>query len=90
MGFFCSFSECADTEQILEQQVLRARFLGSIFTSSQMRESIPGLLGEKRERYLCAVPSPLQDEVSLSFFAFSITQSLLPCHQDLPVSTVEV
>ena len=37
--FFCSFSECADTEQ-LERQVLRERFLGSIsiliFTSSQM------------------------------------------------------
>ena len=55
----CSFSECADTEQ-LEWQVLRARYLGSIFdfTSSQMWESNPGWLGEKRELYLCAMPSP--------------------------------
>ena len=56
---FCSFSECADTEQ-LEWQVLRARYLGSIFdfTSSQMWESNQGWLGEKRERFLCAMPSP--------------------------------
>ena len=57
-NFFCSFSECADTKQTLEQQDLRARFLGSIFTSSQMRESYLGRLGEKHERYLCATPSP--------------------------------
>ena len=56
--FFSSCSECADTEQILEQQVLRAIFLGSIFSSSQMRESNPGRLGEKRKLCLCAMPSP--------------------------------
>ena len=64
VDFFCSFSECADTEQ-LERQVLRARFLGliSIFTGSQMRESNLGQLGEKRERILCAMPSPPRAQV---------------------------
>ena len=57
--FVVVLSECGDTEQ-LEWQVLRARYLGSIFdfTSSQMWESNPGWLGEKRERFLCAMPSP--------------------------------
>ena len=58
-NFFCSFSDCADNEPIfLERQVLRARFLGLTFSSIQMRESNPRWLGEKRERYLCAMPSP--------------------------------
>ena len=63
--FFCSSSECADTEQILERQVLRARFMGSIFTSSQMQESNPGWLGEKRERYLFEIPSPQRDNIQM-------------------------
>ena len=49
--FFVIFSECAYTKQILEQKVLRARFLGSILiltSSSQMLESNPEWLGEKR------------------------------------------
>ena len=52
------FSKCIDTEQILERQVLRTRFLGSILiflTRSQMRESSLGRLGEKHECYLCAI-----------------------------------
>ena len=54
--FFLIFPECADTEQILERQVLRER-LGSIFY--QLTEELnPGRLGEKHERYLCAMPSP--------------------------------
>ena len=54
---FFSFSECTDTEQILNWQVLWARWVW-FFTSSQMQESNPGRLDEKRERYLCAMPSP--------------------------------
>ena len=57
IGSFCC--RCSDTKQILERQVRRARFLGSIFAGSQMQESNPGRLGEKCERYLCAMQSPI-------------------------------
>ena len=56
MDIFKIFPECPDTEQILEWQVLRER-LGSIFYQLT-EESNPVRLGEKRKRYLCAVPSP--------------------------------
>ena len=47
MDFFCSFSECPDTEQISEQQVLRARFLGliSIFYQQSDAGIEPGTAG---------------------------------------------
>ena len=63
---FCSIF---DTEQILRRQVLRARFVGSIliFTSRQMWESNLGRLGEKRKRYLCAMPSPILEEDVIRF-----------------------
>ena len=56
--FFSSFSELADTKQVLEWLVLRANFLGSIFPSRRMQESNQCQLGEKRQRYLCIMSSP--------------------------------
>ena len=53
MVFNFFFYECADIEQILEQQVLRKRV-----GFNQESDSNPGWLGGKREGYLCAVPSP--------------------------------
>ena len=55
---FGSFSECADTEQ-LRKAGSQSKIFGFDFdfTSSQMRESNPGWLGEKRKRFLCAMPS---------------------------------
>ena len=41
----------------LEWQVLRRRWLDTIFYQLT-EESNPGRLGEKREHYLCAMPSP--------------------------------
>ena len=78
--FFRSFSECADTKQILERQVLRARFLGLIlnYTSSQSRESNPGQLGEKRERYLCAILSPHYNRYGLFLSNICLLFSLTP------------
>ena len=44
------------TEEILDLR----KILGSIsFTGCQVLESNPGQLGERRERCLCATPSPL-------------------------------
>ena len=53
--FFYSHSECANTEQILERQVLRERWV-QFFQLSD--DSNPGRLGGKRERFLCVMPSP--------------------------------
>ena len=62
VGLFFVISPSALTPSKLDRQVLRGRFFGFDFnfTSSQMRESNPGRLGEKREHFLCAMPSPVK------------------------------
>ena len=51
--------ECSGTEQIVERQVLWK----SIWVRfCQLSDSNPGRLGTKRERYRCAMPSPLQQK----------------------------
>ena len=52
---FFYFSECADTVQF-RTAGSRKKCLGSFF---QQSDSNPGQLGTKRERYRCAMPSPL-------------------------------
>ena len=63
-SFFNSHSECANTEQI-ERQVLRERWV-QFFQLSDY--SNPGRLGGKRERFLCAMPSPFKSSLTLLSF----------------------
>ena len=62
--FYGSFSECTVTEEIRTAGSQSKIFFGFDFdfdfdfTSSQLRESNPGRLGEKRESFLCAMQSP--------------------------------
>ena len=75
----CSFCVCADTQQIRMAGRQSKIFVFDFdFTSSQMQESNPGRLGEKRTRYLCAMPSPqLAELVSRSRATFSLKKQKL-------------
>ena len=53
--FLSSSSKWAEIEQILVRQVLRARFLGSNFTTNEIQELNLGWVGEKRKCYVCAM-----------------------------------
>ena len=54
-NFFCSISECADTEFFRSAGSLSK--MGLIFTSSQMRESKLGRQSEKCKRHIYPMPS---------------------------------
>ena len=55
LGLFNCFFMNANIEQILERQILRERWV-QFFQRSD--DSNPGQLGGKRDRFLCAMPSP--------------------------------
>ena len=51
-----SFIRCAPPRETYLGHFSHVRFLGSNFTSSQMSESNPGPLDEKRKHYQRAIP----------------------------------